>query len=216
MIYFYNVYRIHHITHKMYINTYAPTSIIALVVLVLLIVTLFVCAAYNLISSPTKLTTHPAVVAETFVNNTVSSYNLGEGGDWSEPAPTNTWMTGDDAVGSNCPTCRWECDDEQTCPQVCSSECAPPQCAVRCRPLAPANCTVSCAPPKCRIVCPSDDKCQRGRCNLCKTVCDPPQCTVKCVEPTPDCVAQCAPPDCRRVCQKPADCPQPNCRMVCE
>lgn len=201
----------------MHINTYAPSSLIALVVLVLLIVVLFVCAAYNLIASPVTPTAQQPVVAETFANNTVSGYNLDEDdNDWGEPAPTKTWMTGDGAVGSNCPTCRWECDDDKTCPQVCSSECAPPQCAVRCRPLAPATCTVTCAPPKCRIVCPSDDKCQRGRCNLCKTVCDPPQCTVKCVEPTPDCVAQCAPPDCRRVCQKPADCPQPNCRMVCE
>ena len=196
----------------MYINTYAPTSIVALVVLVLLIVALFVCAAYNLLAPQDA----PTVVAETFTNSDVTSYNLGDMGEWSEPAPT-TWMTADGASsGNNCPTCRWECDDEPTCPQVCSSECAPPQCTVRCRPLAPAKCTVTCAAPKCKVVCPNDDKCQRGRCNMCKTVCEPPKCTVKCLNPAPDCVTQCAPPDCRRVCQKPADCPKPTCRMVCE
>jgi hypothetical protein len=117
--------------------------------------------------------------------------------------------------GSDCPQCSWECEPA-ACPQVCKSECDAPDCTIQCKPLAPPKCVVKCDPPKCRNVCPDDDKCLRGSCNLCRVECDPPKCRVECCTPKADCSTRCQPPRCRRNCRKPDNCPAPKCRMVCD
>lgn len=163
-------------------------SLITLILFLLVLIALFACA-YLDVFAPTPPTT------ESF---------------WS-PTPTDAPYS----PPSNCPSCEWKCDEAE-CPQDCHSECAPPQCTIKCKPLAPARCTVKCSPPRCRNVCPDDGKCLRGDCNLCHSVCDPPECKVTCVAPTPECVTQCAPPNCKRVCVAPSNCAKPVCRMVCE
>jgi len=166
-------------------------SIIILVFIILVIGTLFACVYFDAFANPLTSSWQMAGHVESF---------------WASPSSP--------VSPSNCPTCEWQCDDVE-CPQDCRSECAPPQCTIKCKPLAPARCTVKCDPPRCRNTCPDDGKCMRGECNLCQSVCDPPQCQVTCEPPQPECVTQCAPPNCKRVCVAPTNCPQPACRMVC-
>jgi hypothetical protein len=159
----------------------------------------------------------PITVAseETFVGSDVDTPRLFA--DYDEPNATTGQAVYDGLTkdGSYCPQCSWECNPA-VCPQVCKSECDAPDCQIQCKPLAPPKCVVKCDPPKCRNVCPDDDKCLRGKCNLCRVECDPPKCRVECCTPKADCSTRCQPPRCRRVCRKPNDCPAPKCRMVCD
>lgn len=196
-------------------------SIILLVILILVVGVLFACAYFDVFALPSSAyhssTTHtesfwspPPPLTQPFLS-TNNQYQHVTGASQSNTSDVGLALSSP----SNCPTCEWKCDDAE-CPQDCRSECAPPQCTIKCKPLAPARCTVKCAPPRCRNVCPDDGKCMRGKCNLCQSVCDPPQCQVTCQPPKPECVTQCAPPNCKRVCVAPTNCPQPVCRMVCE
>lgn len=107
--------------------------------------------------------------------------------------------------------CGWTCGTKE-CDQICTPQCAPPQCETLCMKSAD-KCETRCGPPKCAVVCP-ETECKGGsNCPKCRTVCAPPACTIECSD---DCHSVCSKPECTWDCHPDlGKCPSPNCTKTC-